>query len=83
MAQLVVRNLEETVKARLRRRARRNGRSMEEEVRDILRAAANEKSHPEAGLGTRIAELFRGTGLHFDAPELRGHSVKPVLFDEH
>ena len=39
MAQLLVRNLENAVKARLQRRARRNGRSMEEEVRDILRAA--------------------------------------------
>jgi plasmid stability protein len=82
MAQLVVRNLEETVKVRLRRRAKRNGRSMEEEVRDILRAAANEKQKPEAGLGTRIAALFKGTGLRFDAPELRGHTVKPVSFDE-
>jgi len=82
MAQLVVRNLEESVKARLRRRARRNGRSMEAEVRDILRAAANEKKNSGPGLGTRIAALFKGTGLHFDAPELRGHTVKPVSFDE-
>ncbi len=82
MAQLVVRNLEETVKTRLQRRAKRHGRSMEEEVRDILRAAANEKGTSEAGLGTRIAALFKGTGLHFEAPELRGHTVKPVSFDE-
>src|SRR5579872_3940251 len=33
MAQLVVRNIEERVKAGLQRRARRNGRSMEQEVR--------------------------------------------------
>ena len=39
MAQIVVRKLEESVKTRLQRRARRNGRSMEEEVRDILRNA--------------------------------------------
>jgi phosphopantothenoylcysteine decarboxylase/phosphopantothenate--cysteine ligase len=41
MAQLVVRNPEEEVKARLRDRAARNGRSMEEEIREILRDAAN------------------------------------------
>lgn len=35
MAQLIVRNLEEDVKARLRRQADRHGHSMEEEVRDI------------------------------------------------
>ena len=82
MAQIVVRNLEQTVKTRLQRRAKRNGRSMEAEVRDILRAAANEKESAKPGLGTRIAALFEGTGLHFEAPELRGHTVKPVSFDE-
>ena len=82
MAQFVVRNLEEGVKARLQRRARRHGRSMEAEVRDILRAAANQKERSDAGLGTRIAALFKGTGLHFDAPELRGQGLKPVSFDE-
>ena len=60
MAQLVVRNLEDRVKARLQRRAKRNGRSMEEEVRDILRNAANERDAPTVGLGTQIASLFRG-----------------------
>ena len=36
MAQLVVRNLPDDVKERLRRRADRHGRSLEAEVRDIL-----------------------------------------------
>jgi antitoxin FitA len=39
MGQLVVRHLEDEVKSRLKRRAARNGRSMEEEARDILRNA--------------------------------------------
>ena len=39
MAQLVVRKLEESVVARLRRRAARHGVSSEEEHRRILRAA--------------------------------------------
>jgi antitoxin FitA len=82
MAQFVVRNLEESVKARLQRRARRNGRSMEAEVREILRNAANEKEPIEEGLGSRIAALFRGTGLKFDIPELRGYEIKPPNFDE-
>ena len=42
MAQFVVRNIENGVKDRLQRRARRNGHSMEEEVRDILRNAVLE-----------------------------------------
>jgi plasmid stability protein len=82
MAQLVVRNLEDQVKARLQRRARRNGRSMEEEVREILRNAAHEAEKPAVGLGTEIAALVRGTGLKFEVEEFRGHPVKPVTFDE-
>jgi plasmid stability protein len=40
VAQFVVRNIEAEVKSRVQRRAKRHGRSMEEEVRDILRNAA-------------------------------------------
>jgi antitoxin FitA len=82
MAQLVVRNLENSVKARLQRRAKRNGRSMEEEVRDILRNAANDADHSTVGLGTQIAALLKGTGLKFKVRELRGQLVKPASFDE-
>ena len=82
MAQLVVRNLEESVKARLQRRAKRNGRSMEEEVREILRNAVNEPEPPKVGLGTEIASLFKGTGLRFEVKVMRGHPVRPVSFDE-
>ncbi len=39
MAQFVVRHLEDEVKKRLKRRAARHGRSIEEEARDILRNA--------------------------------------------
>jgi plasmid stability protein len=82
VAQLVVRNIENAVKARLQRRARRNGRSMEEEVRDILRNAANEENVPAGGLGTEISALFAKAGLDSDIPELRGHEVKPPSFEE-
>jgi plasmid stability protein len=82
VAQLVVRNIEEGVKTRLQRRARRNGRSMEAEVRDILRNAANEAEKPAVGLGTRIAALFKGKGYDFEVEELRGHPVLPAKFDE-
>jgi plasmid stability protein len=82
MAQIIVRNLEDQVKARLGRRARRNGRSMEEEVRDILRDAVREGDAPSGGLGTEIAALFSRAGLETDIPELRGHLVKPAVFEE-
>jgi antitoxin FitA len=81
MAQLVVRNVEETVKSRLKRRASRHGRSMEEEVRDILRDAVKEEELSAAGLGSGIASRFRKAGLKKDIPELRGHTIKPASFD--
>jgi len=82
MAQFVVRNIESGVKARLQRRARRNGRSMEEEVRDILRDAVKRDEAPARGLGTEIASLFAKEGLEADIPELRGHILKPAPFEE-
>lgn len=82
MAQLVVRNIEADVKTRLQRRARRHGRSMEEEVRDILRNAAKEPDAPGRGLGTEIASLFAKVGLDQEIPELRGHEIEPPSFDE-
>lgn len=82
MAQLVVRNLEASVKAGLQRRAKRHGRSMEEEVRDILRSAANEADRPAVGLGTQIASLFAGKGFNFEVQELRGNPVRPATFDD-
>ena len=75
MAQLVVRNLEKSVKEKLQRRAKRHGRSMEQEVREILRSAAHEEV-PAGGLGTRIAALFAKRGLTNDIPELRGHMIE-------
>jgi plasmid stability protein len=81
MAQLLVRNLENQLKGRLQRRAKRHGRSMEEEAREILRNALREEDAPATGLGTEIAELFRESGLQEDIPELRGHVVTTTTFE--
>ncbi len=81
MAQLVVRSIENTVKQRLQRRAARHGRSMEEEVREILRSAVNQDEEPAGGLGTEIAALFAKAGLASDIPELRGRTIKPATFE--
>lgn len=81
MAQLVVRNIENAVKVRLQRRARRHGRSMEEEARDILRNAVNDEDLPVAGLGTEISALFAKVGLDSDIQELRGYEIKPAFFE--
>lgn len=80
MAQLVVRNLEDRVKARLQRQASRHGRSMEEEVREILRSAVRAEEGTPATLGSRIRSRFAGIGLRLDMPELRGHKPRPAVF---
>ena len=82
MAQLVVRNLDDRVKACLRRRAQQSGRSMEEEVRDILRNAVLHDGEPAGGLGTEIVSLFAKNGLDFDIPELRGLAIRPPTFED-
>ena len=81
MGQLVVRNIENTVKTQLQRRAKRHGRSMEEEVRDILRSAVREEETPSGGLGTDISRLFMEIGLDRDVSELRGYTIKPAVFE--
>jgi len=82
MAQLVVRNLEDDVKARLQRRAKRHGRSTEEEVREILRNAVKDESAQRKPLGSRLRERFAGIGLEEDLPELRGEVARPATFEE-
>ena len=84
MAQILVRNLDERIKARLQRRAKRNGRSMEEEAREILRDALRQKNAPEIGFGTATAALFRDCGLEEgeEIQELRGFPIEPIAFDE-
>jgi plasmid stability protein len=54
---------------------------MEEEARDILRKAVNEKDVPVGGLGTEISALFAKVGLDSDIRELRGHETKPASFE--
>jgi plasmid stability protein len=81
MGQLVVRKIENAVKMRLQRRARKHGRSMEEEVRDILRDAVKEEDTPGGGLGSEIVGLFAKVGLESDIPELRGHGIRPAVFE--
>jgi len=81
MAQLVVRNLEAAVKARLQRRALRHGHSMEEEVRDILRNAVRAEEVVAAPLGSRLRQRFAGVGLKEDIAEVRGQKARPAKFN--
>jgi antitoxin FitA len=61
MASLMIRNIDEELKAKLRIEAALHGNSMEEEVRCILRKTLNHTPAPK-GLGSRIAQRFAGMG---------------------
>ena len=81
MAQLLVRKLDDGLKAKLRQRAIRHGHSTEEEVRQILSTAVR-KTEPVRSrpLGTRFASRFSGIGLARPIDALRGQAARPAGF---
>lgn len=78
MASIMVRNLDEDVKQRLRVRAARHGRSMEAEVRAILEESVRQQDNfAEALMGT-FGELG---GVELDLPA-RVAQPRPLDFDD-
>ena len=61
MATLTIRDLDEELRSSLRVRAARHGRSMEAEVREILREALA-RTAPTDQLGSRIRQRFETIG---------------------
>ncbi|MFA6021390.1 MAG: Arc family DNA-binding protein [Rhodospirillales bacterium] len=82
MAQLVVRNIEDEVKRLLQHRAASHARSMEEEVRDILRNAVKDEGKTSIRLGSRFSRRFSAIGLDEGIPEMRGTAAIPASFEE-
>ena len=81
MASITVRNLEDGLKHRLRIRAAENGRSMEEEARDILRTALYHQSPAQENLASTIRARFAPlSGVELDIPP-RSPMRKPPRFD--
>jgi plasmid stability protein len=62
VASITIRKIDETTKARLRVRAARHGRSMEEEARTLLRAALRDDAPPAKNLADAIRARFRRLG---------------------
>lgn len=80
MASVTIRNLDERTKARLRVRAARHGRSMEEEARTLLRTALLEESVAGGNLAHAIGARFRSLGgveLRLPAREPMREPPKP------
>ncbi|MCF8107704.1 MAG: hypothetical protein K9J81_01795 [Desulfohalobiaceae bacterium] len=61
MASITLRNLDESLKAHLRKSAAANNRSMEEEARQILKQHLLQHKSTQ-GIGTRIAKRFAEIG---------------------
>lgn len=70
MGSITIRRLDDELKERLRRRAASHGRSMEDEVREMLRTSlAREEGEPE-NLADRIRSRFEPLGgVELDLPE--------------
>jgi len=83
MAQILVRNIEDQLKTRLQLRAKLHRRSMEEEVREILRSTLKEEVVPQVGFGTASVALFSGQGVFLDEPieEIRGMRMQIPDFE--
>jgi antitoxin FitA len=62
MAAITIRQLDENIKSRLRIRAAHHGRSMEEEVREILRSALGAAPPVKGNLAERIRRRFAPFG---------------------
>lgn len=81
MASITIRSLDDEVKRRLRIRAAEHGRSMEEEVREILRQAVGREKPTHdlaAAIRARVAPLG---GVDLDLPQ-REAMREPPAFDQ-
>ncbi len=79
MAQLIIHDLDDDVLKKLQNLAQQQGRSIEEEARDILRRDVN-----RIRLGSLINKQFSDHGLENgeDIFEWRGYQIEPPNFDE-
>jgi plasmid stability protein len=75
MASITIRNLEETTKRKLKVRAAINGRSMEQEAREILKNAL--KSNPSKS-GPNLADSIHRRFAPFGGVELEPFPRGPI-----
>lgn len=76
MATLTIRQLDDEIKDQLRIKAAHNQRSMEAEVRVILKKTLMPQEAQSSGLGSTIHALFNEDGIELELPE-RG-MARPV-----
>ena len=74
MSNITIRNLDDALKAKLRIRAARLGRSMEEELRVILKNVLSQEDAPKS-LGESIHQRFSNLG-GFDLPSIEKEPIR-------
>jgi plasmid stability protein len=82
MSSITVRKIDEGLKKALRVRAAKHGRSMEDEVRTILRAALATEEAADHDLGAAIRRRFARFGDLKLEPLPRDTMREPPTFDE-
>ena len=78
MASLTIRNIPEDAKQRFRERAAANGRSMEDEARQMILAAAS-RAEPRKSI---FEMLFDASRPGVDLPETPDTPARHAIFDE-
>ena len=82
VASITIRNLDDTLKSRLRVQAAVHGRSMEDEARDILRSALNREPTRKGSLAASIRARFAPLG-GVELPVITREPMRaPPSFDE-
>ena len=80
MATMTIRNIDDSLKQRLRVRAAQHGRSMEDEARDILRSSLSSLPARRAGLAQSIrARIEPLGGVELDLPRRELTRVPPGM----
>jgi plasmid stability protein len=80
MASITIRKLPENTKRRLRIRAARNGRSMEQEARELLEAALAQPESEFENIGEAIHRIFAPLGgVDLRIPPRRG-AIREIRF---
>ena len=77
MTVITIRNIDDTIENRLRVRAAMNGRSMEDEARDILRCTLSTELPQPRDLGQKIHARFAELG-GVDLPLAKSEAIRPV-----
>ena len=82
MTDIIISNLDDDIKSRLQKRAEKNGRSLEDEAREILYITLAENNEDSLNLVTLIEQRFANFG-DFELPEIAREPIRTIsIFEE-